>query len=55
VKFIKAQRIRWLEHDKKMEVGAMPRKIMRGRLFSGRRKGISRLRWMDDVVADLRV
>jgi hypothetical protein len=26
-----------------------------GRLFTGRRKGRPRLRWMDDVIADLRV
>jgi hypothetical protein len=32
VKFIKAQRIRWLGHVKRMEVGAMPRKMMEGRL-----------------------
>jgi len=38
-----------------MEVGAMPRKMMEGRLFVGRRKGRPRLRWMDDVVADLKV
>jgi hypothetical protein len=38
-----------------MEVGAMPRKMMEGRLFIGRRKGRPRLRWMDDVVADLRI
>jgi hypothetical protein len=31
VKFIKAQRIRWLGHVKGMEVGAMPRKMMEGR------------------------
>jgi hypothetical protein len=54
VKFIKAQRIRWLGHVKRMEAGAMPRRTMEGRLFIGRRKGIPRLRWMDDVVADLR-
>jgi hypothetical protein len=55
VKFIKAQRIRWLGHVKRMEVRAMPRKMMEGRLFIGRRKGRPRLRWMDDVVADLKL
>jgi hypothetical protein len=38
-----------------METGAMPRMMMEGRLFTGRRKGRPRLRWIDDVVADLRV
>jgi hypothetical protein len=38
-----------------MEVGAMPRKMTEGRPFIGRRKGRSRLRWMDDDVADLKV
>jgi hypothetical protein len=55
VKFIKAQRIRWLGHVKRVEVGAMPRKMAEGRLFIGRRKGRPRLRWLDDVVADLKV
>jgi len=55
VKFIKAQRIRWLGHVKQMEVGAMPRKMMEGRMFTGRRRGRPRLRWMDDVLADLKV
>jgi hypothetical protein len=47
VKFIKAQRIRWLGHVKRMEAGAIPRMTMEGRLFIGRRKGRPRLRWMD--------
>jgi hypothetical protein len=55
VKFINAQKIRWLGHVKRMEVGAMPRKMTEGRLFIGRRKGRPRLRWMDDVVEDLKV
>jgi hypothetical protein len=54
VKFIKAQRVRWLGHVKRMEAGATPRRTMEGRLFIGRRKGRPSLRWMDDVVADLR-
>jgi hypothetical protein len=55
VEFIKEQRIRLLGHVKRMEAGAKPRRMMEGRVFAGRRKGIPRLRWMDDVVADLRV
>jgi hypothetical protein len=55
VKFIKTQRVRWLGHVKRMEVGTMPRKMMGGRLFIGRRREKPRLRWMDDVVADLKV
>jgi hypothetical protein len=39
----------------RMEGGAMPRRMVEGRVFTGRRKGRPRLRWMDDVVADLRV
>jgi hypothetical protein len=38
VKFIQAQRTRWLGHVKRMEVGAMPRKMTERRLFTGRRK-----------------
>jgi hypothetical protein len=45
--------IRWLGHVKRMEAGAMPRRMMEGRLFTGRRKGRPRLKWMDDVLADL--
>jgi hypothetical protein len=33
VKFKKAQRIRWLRHVKRMEVRAMPRKMMEVSLF----------------------
>ena len=32
----------------------MPRKMMKGRLFIGQRRGRPPLRWMDDVVADLK-
>jgi len=35
VEFIKAQKIRWLGHIKRMEVGVMARKMMEGRLFIG--------------------
>jgi hypothetical protein len=42
-------------HVKRMAVGAMPRKMMEGRLFIGKRKGRPRLRWMDDDVTGLKV
>jgi hypothetical protein len=34
VKFVKAQRIRWLGHVKRMEGGAMPRRMMEGKCSS---------------------
>ena len=55
VKFTRAQRIRWLVLVKRMEEGAMARKMVEGRLFVGRRKARPSLRWTDDVVADLKV
>ena len=55
VKLIKAQRIRRLGHVKRMEVGTMPRRMLEGRLFMERRKGRPRLRWLDDVLADLKI
>jgi hypothetical protein len=33
VKFIKTQWIRWLGHVERMEVGAMPRRMLGGRLL----------------------
>jgi hypothetical protein len=35
VKCIKARRIRWLGQVKRMEAGAMPRRMMEGRLYIG--------------------
>jgi hypothetical protein len=55
MKSIEAQSIRWLGHVKRREVGAMPKKVMEGRLLTGRRRGRHCLRWMDNVVADLKV
>jgi hypothetical protein len=34
---------------------AMPKKMMKGRLFIGQGRRRPHLRWMDDVVADLKV
>jgi hypothetical protein len=54
VRFIKSQRIRWLEHVERMEGNAMPKRMLKGRLYSKRRKGRPRMRWLDDVESDLK-
>jgi hypothetical protein len=44
VRFIKSQRIRWLGHVKRMEDNTVPKRKLKGRLYSKRRKGRTRLR-----------
>jgi hypothetical protein len=55
VRFIKSQRIRWLGHVERMEDNAMPKRMLKGRLYSKRRKGSLRMRWLDDVESDLKI
>jgi hypothetical protein len=52
IRFIKSQRIRWLWHVQRMEDNTMPQRMIKGRLYSKRRKGRPRMRWLDDVESD---
>jgi GTP1/Obg family GTP-binding protein len=54
VRFIKSQRIKWLRHVERMEDNAMPKRMLKGRLYSKRRKGRPRMRWLEDVESDLK-
>jgi hypothetical protein len=54
VRFIKSQRIRWLGHVERMEENAMPKRMLKGRLYSKRRKGRPKMRWLDDVESDFK-
>jgi hypothetical protein len=54
VRFIKSQRIRCLGHVERMEDNAIPKRMLKGRLYSKRRKGRPRMRWLDDVESDLK-
>jgi hypothetical protein len=54
VRFIKSQRIRWLGHVERMEDNAMPKRMLKGRLYSKRRNGRPRMRWLGEVKNDLK-
>jgi hypothetical protein len=44
IRFIKSQRTRWLGHVERMEDNAMLTRMLKGRLYSKRRKGRPRMR-----------
>jgi hypothetical protein len=51
--FIKSQRIRWLGHVERVEDNAMPKRMLKGRLYSKRRRR-PRMRWLEEVENDLK-
>jgi hypothetical protein len=54
VRFIKAQIILWLGHVERMDETAVSKRVLKGKLYETRRLGRTRIRCLEDVIADLR-
>jgi hypothetical protein len=50
----KINRLKWLEHITRMNESLLCRKLTFSQLEGSRKKGISKLRWLDDVPQDLK-
>jgi hypothetical protein len=55
VRFIKIHRLRWLGHVIRMGEDRLPKRILQEKIFSSRRRGRPKLRWLDDVKKDLHI
>ena len=55
VKWIKGQRLSWLDHLERMEEDKMPKKIFTQELEGTRKRGRPRKRWKEEVERDLQV
>ena len=53
VRFVKAQRITWLGYAEKMSKERMCKRMLKGNLFSTRRKGRQHTKWLDNLLMDL--
>jgi hypothetical protein len=54
VRFIKSQRIRWLGHIERRQDNEILKKMLYGKLYTTRRRGRPKMRWLEDVSMGLR-
>ena len=46
--------MQWLGHVERMDETAIPKRVLKGKLYATRRIGRPRIRWLEDVIADPR-
>jgi hypothetical protein len=51
---VKARRISWIGHVERMMDSRMPKRVMREKIYTRRKRGGPKDRWLDDVQDDLR-
>jgi hypothetical protein len=54
VRFVKARKISWIDHIERMEDSRMPKRVMREKIYTRRKRGRPKVRWRGDVQEDLR-
>jgi hypothetical protein len=51
---VKARKISWVGHVERMEDSRILRRMMREKIYTRRKRGRPKVRWLDDVQEDLR-
>jgi hypothetical protein len=46
---VKARRISWIGHVERMENSRMPKRMMREKIYTRRKMGRPKVRWLDDI------
>jgi hypothetical protein len=51
---VKARRISWISDIERMEDSRMPKRVMREKIYTRRKRGRPKVRWLGNVQEDLR-